>query len=382
MIDSLLSTENKVLRDEIRRFAVREIEPHVKTWEKEGKYPDSYYRQLGEMGFMGLLVSEEYGGAGGSMIDLAIMCEEMGRVGVSIPLTHVSACCRAIQHQGTEEQKQKYLPDMASGKKIAAYCQTEPNAGSDAGNMSAFAEKKDGHYLLNGRKVFISNGRIASVFIVLAKTEKNLAKPSKGIAMFIVDRDTPGVSIGTTEELMGRHCSSLDEIIFEDVQVPEGNLLIPAGGTGFREIMNEFNSERCGNSAFCVGFAQGAYERTLKYCKERVQFGKPISELQGVRWILAEMAIKIQAARLLIYDALIKTEKRGKMIAKEASMAKKYANEMAVWVCDQAIQLHGAYGYTADYEVERYYRDVRGWSMGGGTTQVCLNRIAHEILKA
>ena len=145
-------------------------------------------------------------------------------------------------------------------------------------------------------------------------------------------------------------------------------------------MMNEFNSERCGNSAFCVGFAQGAYERTLKYCKERVQFGKPIADFQGIRWTLAEMAIKIQAARLLIYDALIK-EKKGKMIAKEASMAKKFANEMAVWVCDQAIQLHGAYGYSTDYEVERYYRDVRGWSMGGGTTQVCLNRIAHELLK-
>jgi alkylation response protein AidB-like acyl-CoA dehydrogenase len=332
------------------------------------------------MGFMGLLVPEEYGGAGGSMVDLAILCEEMGRAGVSIPLTHVSACCRAIVHQGNEDQKKRYLPDMASGQKIGAYCQTEPNAGSDAGNLSSFAEKKDGYYLLNGRKVFISNGRIARVFIVLAKTRRDLPKPSKGIAMFIVDHDTPGVSLGKTEELMGRHCSSLDEIIFEDVKVPEENLLIPAGGTGFKAIMNEFNSERCGNSAFCVGFAQGAYERTLKYCKERVQFGKPIAELQGIRWTLAEMAIKIQAARLLIYDALTK-EKKGKMIAKEASMAKKFANEMAVWVCDQAIQLHGAYGYTTDYEVERYYRDVRGWSMGGGTTQVCLNRIAHEILK-
>jgi alkylation response protein AidB-like acyl-CoA dehydrogenase len=380
MIDSLLREENIMFRDAVRKFAEEKIAPNVRTWEKEGKYPDEYYSYLAEMGVMGLLVPEEYGGAGGSMVDLAILCEEMGRAGVSIPLTHVSACCRAIVHQGNEDQKRRYLPDMASGKKIGAYCQTEPNAGSDAGNLSSFADKKDGYYLLNGRKVFISNGRIASVFVVLAKTERDLSKPSKGIAMFIVDRNTPGVSIGKTEELMGRHCSSLDEILFEDVKVPEENLLIPAGGSGFKAMMNEFNSERCGNSAFCVGFAQGAYERTLRYCKERVQFGKPIAELQGIRWTLAEMAIKIQAARLLIYDALIK-EKKGKMIAKEASMAKKFANEMAVWVCDQAIQLHGAYGYTTDYEVERYYRDVRGWSMGGGTTQVCLNRIAHEILK-
>ena len=380
MIDSVLSQENIMFRNTVIKFAEERIRPNVKTWEMEGKYPDEYYRYLAEMGFMGLLVPVEYGGSGGSMIDLAILCEEMGRVGVSIPLTHVSACCRAIAHMGNESQKNRYLPDMASGRKIGAYCQTEPNAGSDAGNMSSFAEKKKGYYLLNGNKIFISNGKIASVLIVLAKTERNLSKPSKGIAMFIVDRDTAGVSIGKTEELMGRHCSSLDEIIFEDVKVPEENLLIPAGGKGFRAMMSEFNAERCGNASFCVGFAQGAYERTVRYCKERIQFGRPISELQGIRWTLAEMAIKVQAARLLIYDALIK-ERKGKMIAKEAAMAKKFANEMAVWVCDQAIQLHGAYGYTRDYEVERYYRDVRGWSMGGGTTQICLNRVAHELLR-
>ena len=380
MIDTILSEENKMFRDMVRKFAVKEIEPHVKTWEKQGKYPEEYYEKLSEMGFLGLIVPEEYGGAGGGLIELVILCEELGRVGVSFPLTHTSACCRAILSQGSEDQKRRYLPDLASGKKIAAYCQTEPNAGSDTGNMSSFAEKKNGYYLLNGRKTFISNGRIASVYIVLAKTEKNLPKPTRGISMLIVDRDAPGVSIGKTEELMGRHCSSLDEIIFEDVKVPAENLLVPAGSQGFKEIMVEFNSERCGNSAFCVGFAQGAYERALKYCKERVQFGKPIAELQGIRWILADMAIQIQAARLLIYDAVVKSE-NGEVIAKESAMAKKFANEMAVSVCDKAIQLLGAYGYTTDYEVERYFRDVRGWSMGGGTTQICLNRIAHEILK-
>ena len=380
MIDTILSDEYKMFRDMVRKFAGKEIEPHVKTWEKQGKYPEEYYEKLSEMGFLGLIVSEEYGGAGGGLIELVILCEELGRVGASFPLTHTSACCRAILSQGSEDQKRRYLPDLASGKKIAAYCQTEPNAGSDTGNMSSFAEKKNGYYLLNGRKTFISNGRIASVYIVLAKTEKNLPKPTRGISMFIVDRDAPGVSVGKTEELMGRHCSSLDEIIFEDVKVPAENLLVPAGSQGFKEIMVEFNSERCGNSAFCVGFAQGAYERALKYCKERVQFGKPIAELQGIRWILADMAIQIQAARLLVYDAVVKSE-NGEVIAKESAMAKKFANEMAVSVCDKAIQLLGAYGYTTDYEVERYFRDVRGWSMGGGTTQICLNRIAHEILK-
>ena len=277
MIDTILSDEYKMFRDMVRKFAGKEIEPHVKTWEKQGKYPEEYYEKLSEMGFLGLIVPEEYGGAGGGLIELVILCEELGRVGVSFPLTHTSACCRAILSQGSEDQKRRYIPDLASGKKIAAYCQTEPNAGSDAGNMSSFAEKKNGYYLLNGRKTFISNGRIASVYIVLAKTEKNLPKPTRGISMFIVDRDTPGVSVGKTEELMGRHCSSLDEIIFENVKVPAENLLVPAGSQGFKEIMVEFNSERCGNSAFCLGFAQGAYERALRYCKEREQFGKPTS---------------------------------------------------------------------------------------------------------
>lgn len=375
-----MSEENKMFRKEVRRFATREVKPYVKEWEKQGKYPDEYYQKLSDIGFMGLLVPEEYGGGGGSLIDLVIMCEELGRVGVSLPLTHVSACCRVISNQGSEEIKKRYLPDMAAGKKIGAYCQTEAGAGSDAGNMSSFAEKKNGHYLLNGTKAWISNGKIAGVYIVLAKTEENLQKPSRGIAMFVVDRDAPGVSVGRSEELMGRHCSSLDEIIFENVKVPEENLLVPAGSKGFREIMTEFNGERCGNSSFCIGFAQGAYERALQYCKERVQFGKPISQFQGIQWTLAEMAIQIQAARLLVYDAVAKVE-RGENIAKEAAMAKKFANEMAVWVCDKAIQLHGAYGYAVDYEVERFYRDVRGWSMGGGTTQICLNRVAHELLK-
>ncbi|MFH1160413.1 MAG: acyl-CoA dehydrogenase family protein [bacterium] len=380
MIETIMSKANKMFRDEVRRFAAKEIKPYVKEWENQGKYPDEYYQKLSDMGFMGLLVPEEYGGSGGTLLDLVILCEEMGKVGVSLPLTHVSACCRVIYNQGSEEIRKRYLPDMASGKKIGAYCQTEPDAGSDTGNMTSFAEKKDGYYLLNGTKTFISNGRIAGVYVVLAKTEIIPAKPSRGIAMFVVDRDLSGVKVGRTEELMGRHCSSLDEVIFNNVKVPEENLLVPAGSKGFREIMAEFNGERCGNSAFCIGFAQGAYERTLQYCKQRVQFGKPIADFQGNQWTLAEMAIQIQAARLLLYDAVVKSE-RGEIIAKEAAMAKKYANEMAVWVCDKAIQLHGAYGYTVDYEVERFYRDVRGWSMGGGTTQICLNRIAHAILR-
>ncbi len=243
--------------------------------------------------------------------------------------------------------------------------------------MTSFAETRDGHYLLNGRKNFISNAGIASVFVVLAKTERE--KGSKGISVFIVDRDMQGVSVGENEEKMGRHCSSMNDVVFEDVRVPIENLLVPAG-RGFKEMMIEFNSERCGNASLCLGMAQGAYERALQYSKDRVQFGSPIADLQGIRWILAEMAIQIQAARLLVYDAAFKAD-QGKIIAKEAAMAKKFANEMSIWVVDKAIQLHGGYGYMTEYEVERYYRDVRGWSMGGGTTQICLNRIAHEILK-
>jgi alkylation response protein AidB-like acyl-CoA dehydrogenase len=377
MIESLLSEERKMFRGTVRRFAETQMMPFVKEWENRRKYPAEYYRRLSEIGFMGLMVPEKYGGMGGSLVDVVILGEEMGRAGVSIPLTHISACCRAIAQHGNEEQKSRYLPDMASGKKIGGYCQTEPDAGSDSANMTSFAEMKNGYYLLNGTKNFISNAAIASVFVVLAKTEKE--KGSKGISVFIVDRDFPGVSVGKDEEKMGRHCSSMNDVIFEDVKVPAENLLVPAG-KGFKEMMIEFNSERCGNSSLCIGMAQGAYERAVKYCQERVQFGRPIADFQGIRWTLAEMAIQIQAARLLVYDAAFKAD-AGKVIAKEAAMAKKFANEMSIWVADKAIQLHGGYGYMAEYEVERYYRDVRGWSMGGGTTQICLNRIAHEILK-
>ena len=377
MIETLLGDERKMFRDTVRRFAETQMMPFVKDWEKQRKYPAEYYKKISDIGFMGLMVPEEYGGMGGCLVDVVILGEEMGRVGVSIPLTHISACCRAIAQHGNEEQKKRYLPDMASGKKIGSYCQTEPNAGSDSANMSSFAEQKNGYYLLNGSKNFISNAAMASLFIVLAKTEKD--KGSKGISVFIVDRDTPGVSVGKDEEKMGRHCSSLNDVIFDDVKVPAENLLVPAG-RGFKEMMVEFNSERCGNSSLCIGMAQGAYERAVKYCQERVQFGKPIANLQGIQWTVAEMAIQIQAARLLVYDAAFKADS-GKVIAKEAAMAKKFANEMSTWVVDKAIQLHGGYGYMSEYEVERYYRDVRGWSMGGGTTQICLNRIAYEILK-
>ena len=377
MIETLLNDDRKMFREAVRRFAKDQILPFVKEWEKQRKYPEVYYRKLSEMGFMGLMIPEGYGGMGGSVVDLVILGEEMGRAGVSIPLTHISACCRAIADHGTEEQKRRYLPDMASGKKIGAYCQTEPNAGSDSASMTAFAERKEAHYSLNGRKNFISNAEIASLFIVLAKTEKE--KGSKGISVFIVDRDLPGVSVGKNEEKMGRHCSSMNDVIFENVNVPLENLLVSAG-KGFKKMMEEFNSERCGNASLCIGMAQGAYERALQYCKDRVQFGRPIAEFQGIRWTLAEMAIQIQAARLLLYDATIKAD-QNKVVAKEAAMAKKFANEMSIWVVDKAIQLHGGYGYMAEYDVERYYRDVRGWSMGGGTTQICLNRIAHEILK-
>jgi len=377
MIDMLLSEDRKMFRETVRKFAASQIMPFVKLWEKQRKYPDEYYKKISDMGFMGLMVPEQYGGMGGSLVDVVILGEEMGRAGVSIPLTHISACCRAITNHGTEKQKTHYLPDMASGKKVGAYCQTEPDAGSDSANMTSFAEMKNGYYLLNGRKNFISNAAIASLFIVLAKTEKE--KGSKGISVFIVDRDSPGVSVGKDEEKMGRHCSSLNDVIFEDVKVPAENLLVPAG-KGFKEMMIEFNAERCGNSSLCIGMAQGAYERALKYCQERVQFGRPIGDFQGIRWTLAEMAIQLQAARLLVYNAAFKAD-QGKVIAKDAAMAKKFANEMSIWVVDKAIQLHGGYGYMAEYEVERFYRDVRGWSMGGGTTQICLNRIAQEILR-
>jgi len=380
MIDTILSTEQKLLRETIRKFAEREIAPYVLEWEQNDNFPwrRLYLEKMGaELGFLGLNVPEKYGGYGGGVLDLVILQQEFNRYGFMPPLTHISACCRNITKFGTEEIKEKYLPDLAKGRKLGAYAQSEPGAGTDATAMTSTAELKNGYYVLNGKKCFISNGNRADVLVVLAKTDKT--KKARGISAFVVEKNFPGFSVGKVEDALGLKQMPHCELIFDNCLVPKENLLVPEGDA-FKKLMIEFNSERCGNAASCLGMAEGAFERALKFVQERETFGKKLYEHQGIKWILADMAIQIEAARFLIYDAAYKAD-HGKIIAKEAAIAKTFTNEMVIRVTNMAMQLHGGYGYSKDYMIEKYMRDARGLSFGGGTPQILRDRIAVEILK-
>ncbi|MHB1420729.1 MAG: acyl-CoA dehydrogenase family protein [Bacillota bacterium] len=377
MLDSILTDEQKLLKNVLHKFTEDKLIPGMKEWDKLNGYPGELLEEIKGLGLLGLTIPEEYGGNSGGTLDVVILMEETSRCGTMvIPMTHVGVVASALIKFGTSAQKEKYLRPMASGDFIGAFAQTEPNAGSDVGNMSSYAELKDGSYYIHGTKHFISFSDIGNLFVVVAKTLKGIG--TKGISMFLVEKDFPGFSISKIEEKMGWHVCGTGELVFEDCRVPEENLLVPQGH--FKEMMGIFNGERCANSATCLGIAQGAWERAVKFAQERYAFGKPISDNQGLRWMLADMAVELQAARLLIYDAAYKHD-QGRNIAKEIAIAKLYTNEMAQRVTNMAIQIHGGYGYMREYQVERYLRDVRGLAFGGGTPQILRDRVAIEIFK-
>jgi alkylation response protein AidB-like acyl-CoA dehydrogenase len=374
MIDALLTDEQKMFRQTLRDFGEKEIRPQVQAYREKKEFPWPIIRKMAELGALGVTIPIAYGGTEAGAMGVVIVLEEVNRAGMSAPLTHMGAA-RNISEFACHELKQKYLPPLASGEKIAAYAQTEPFAGSDAAAMRTTAELKGDDYYLNGTKCFITNGEVASTFVVLAKTDKN--KRGEGISGFIVEREFPGFSIGKREKKMGADMSPTNELIFENCRVPRENLFV-SQGEGFKKMMGSFNGERCGNSAACVGLAQAAFERALRYSQERETFGKPIAQHQGIQWMLADMAIQIRAGRLMVYDAAYKLD-HGIRAVKECAMTKAYCNEMSQRVVNQAMQIHGGYGYMEDYEVERMYRDVRGLAFGGGTPQMLRSRIAYEL---
>lgn len=380
MIEAILSEDQKMFRETLRRFLQRKAIPFQESNPlQKGEFPWGQINLYSDLGLMGLLVPENYGGLGGGTCELVILMEECARAGVFIPpLTHFGAT-RCIAHFGTEEQKEKYLPALASGEEIAAYAQTESNAGSDATAMRSTAVEEKGSWLINGTKCFITGAPVASVFVLIAKTDVTAAKKSLGISAFIVEKNTPGLSIGTIENKMGSDSLPMSEVIFDNCRVPMENLLV-AQGDGFKKLMRSFNVERCGNSAICIGRAEFAYETALTYSKEREAFGKRICDHQGIQWMLADMATRIKKARLLLYDAVYK-ESRGINIALDAAMAKMNANEDMVQLISDAMQILGGYGYMEDFKLEAAYRDTRGLAFGGGTPQILRNRIAYELLK-
>jgi alkylation response protein AidB-like acyl-CoA dehydrogenase len=380
-MDFELTEEQVMLKRMAHEFAEKELKPVAAEIDKTGEFPWSNIRKMGELGLMGMTISPDYGGAGMDTICYAIAVEEVSRVCGSTGLimaSHNSLCTEHINIAGSENQKRKYLPPLAGGEVMGAWGLTEPGAGSDAGAVSTTAELRSGEWILDGRKVFITNGHEAETFVVIASTDRS--KGSRGISSFAVEKGTPGFTLGKKEEKLGLNASVTSELIFENCAIPEGNLL-GERNQAFLDVLKVLDGGRISIGAMGLGIAQGCLEESLEYSKIREQFGQPISNFQAIQWMLADIATEIEAARLLVYKAAYLKD-RGKRYKKEASMCKLYASEVGMRAATKAIQIHGGYGYTKDYPVERMFRDVKLCEIGEGTSEIQRLVIAREILKA
>jgi alkylation response protein AidB-like acyl-CoA dehydrogenase len=377
-MDFDFSEEQRIFKEVARDFAEKEIGPLVEKYEKEERFPLELLPRLGDMGFLGIAFPEEYGGAGADKVTESIFVEEAGRICAGITMginAHVGLACLPIWKFGTEEQKQKFLVPSLAGKKIGGFGLTEPHAGSDATNIRSVAVKKNGKYVLNGGKTWIGNAPIADFIVVAAYTDKG--KRGKGISLFIVEKDFPGFRVAKKLEKLGHRSSDTGVIVLENCQIPEENLLGGKEG-GFGALMDVLISARITHSIKSVGMAQAAFEYALGYSKEREAFGRPISKFQAISFKLADMATKIETARLLAYKAAWLYD-QGKRCVKEASMAKLYASDVVQWVAIEAVQVLGGYGYGVEYPVERYYRDAMGASLTEGTSEIQHVIIAREL---
>ncbi|CAM3601805.1 acyl-CoA dehydrogenase [Aeromicrobium ponti] len=360
--------EQEMMRKMVRDFAQTEIAPFVEKME-QGEFPREILRKMGDLGLMGIPIPEKYGGSEMDFTSYIIAIHELSRVSATVGVilsVHTSVGTNPILYFGTEEQKQKYVPKLASGEYLGAFCLTEPSAGSDAGSLKSRAVKDGDHYVINGSKVFITNGREADVYIVFASTNPELG--SKGVSAFIVEKDAPGLVFGKDEHKMGLHGSRTLQLTFEDMRVPAENLLSNEG-EGFKIAMANLDAGRIGIAAQALGIAEAAFEAAADYAKERVQFGKPIAAQQGIGFKLADMATNVEAAKLLIYRAA-ELRQRGIKCGLEASMAKLFASRTAVEVTTEAIQVFGGYGYTEEYPVERYFRDAKITEIYEGTSEI------------
>lgn len=375
----ILTQEQIMLRETVREFTKSVLAQKASHWDEHEEFPWESIKAAAEIGLMGLTIPQEYGGSGGGVTELAILLEETARVDAAVACTlliHCGVATKGIWTLGSETLNRKYMPDLAAGRKIAAFAQTEPDAGSDAPAMRTTAARHGEEWVLNGTKHFITNGGVADVYTVLAKT--NPKERASGISVFVVERDFPGFRVAREIHKMGLRGSSFAELTFEDCRVPAENVLALAPNA-FKRMMGIFNSERVGNSAACLGIAQGAFDQAVAYVKEREVFGKSVSDFQGIQWTLADMATTIEAARLLVYQAAYRIDQNLPFI-KEASMAKLFCNEMVRRITDDALQLHGGYGYTREFAVERLVRDARFGGVAGGTTHIQRNVIAGQIL--
>ena len=376
----VLTEQQEHLRREIREFAAREIAPHVAAWDEASEFPMDVVKKLSAMGLLGVIVPAEYGGAGLGYVDYVLAIEELSAVDGSLGLTvaaHNSLGTNHIFMTGNEAQKRKYVPRLASGEWLAAWAITEPGSGSDASNARTTAAKKGDHYVLNGNKTFITNGHYADVAVVIAVTDKS--KGTHGLSAFVLEKGMKGFRPGKKENKLGLRASDTSELIFEDCEIPGENLL-GTEGEGFMDAMRVLDGGRISIAALALGIARGALDAALKYVKERRQFGKAIAEFQGIQWKLADMATELDAARLLTQRAAVLKD-AGRKVTRESSMAKLFASEVAVRICNEAVQLFGGYGFIKDYPVEKFYRDVKLCTIGEGTSEIQRMVIAREILK-
>ncbi len=375
-----LTKEQELVRQMVRDFAVNEVKPIAAEIDVTERFPMENVKKMGELGMMGIPFPTEFGGAGGDVLSYILAVEELSKVCATtgvILSAHTSLCASLINENGTPEQKEKYLRDLCTGNKIGAFGLTEPGAGTDAVGQQTTAVLDGDNYILNGSKIFITNGGVADTFIVFAMTDKS--KGTKGISAFIVEKGFPGFSIGKKEEKLGIRASSTTELIFENCVVPKENL-IGREGKGFGIAMKTLDGGRIGIAAQALGIAEGALDEAIKYMKERKQFGRPIAAFQGLQWMVAEMSTKIEAARFLVYKAAwLKENKQPYSI--DAARAKLYAAEVAMDVTTKAVQLFGGYGYTKEYPVERMMRDAKITEIYEGTSEVQKMVISGSLLK-
>ncbi len=378
---NFLPDENQQMVAQVARdFAEKHIKPHVMDWDESQTFPVETFKKLGELGLMGVLVPENYGGAGMGYFEYVHIIAEIAKVCGSVGLSvaaHNSLCTGHILSFGNEAQKQKYLPKLASAEWIGAWGLTEANTGSDALRMNTTAVLDGDHYVVNGAKNWITHGKTGEVAVVMVRTGEKGS--SKGISALIIEKGTPGFTAGKKENKLGMRASETTELIFDNCRVPKENLL-GSEGEGFKQAMKILDGGRISIAALSLGIAKGAYEAALAYAKERHQFGQPIANFQGISFKLADMATEIEAAELLIMQAA-DLKNRGEQVTKQSAMAKYYASEIAVKAANEAVQIFGGYGYTKDFPVEKYYRDAKLCTIGEGTSEIQKLVISREVLK-
>jgi alkylation response protein AidB-like acyl-CoA dehydrogenase len=379
-VDFTFTQEQTQLRKAVREFAEGEIRPHVMEWDETSHFPAEILPKLGEMGLMGVIFPEEYGGAGLGYVEYATVIEELARVDGSVGLfvaAHNSLCSNHIYKFGCEEQKRKYLTPLARGEKLGAWSLTEPGAGSDAGGTRSTAVREGNEWVLNGSKTFTTNGSYADICVAMAVTNK--AQESHGISAFILEKGTKGFRPGKKENKLGMRASDTSEVIFTDCRIPASQLLGPEG-EGFISSLKILDGGRISIAALALGMAQGALEAATCYAKQRKQFGQAISEFQAIQFKLADMATQVEAARLLVYQAAWLADQKNVRYTSESSMAKLFASEVAVRVANECVQIHGGYGFIKDYPAEKFYRDVKLCTIGEGTSEIQRLVIARQLL--